>query len=163
METYINIHLDEGSSFDQLREAVLRFDRANARWTPRSVLGQDVMKDEVVAMEVDRIKGGKKGKYDVKGKGKDGRGKDGKGKGFGSYQNFQNYKGKGKFQGDFKGKSKDGKAKNDGKFGKGKFEKGKEKGKGKDYGKRAKARVKVGTIALRTSMAIRIGTGTTTE
>ena len=148
METYINIDLDEGSSFDQLREAVLRFDRANARWTPRSVLGQDVMKDEVVAMEVDRIKGGKKGKYDVKGKGKDG---------------SQNYKGKGKFQGDFKGKSKDGKAKNDGKFGKGKFEKGKEKGKGKDYGKRAKARVKVGTIALGTSMAIRIGTGTITE
>ena len=33
----------------------------------------------------------------------------------------------------------------------------------KDYGKRGKARVKVGTIALGTSMAIRIGTGTTTE
>ena len=140
LKTYINIHLDEGSSFDQLREAVLRFDRANTRWTPSSVLGQDVAKDEVVAMEVDRIKGGKKGKYDVKGKGKDGRGKDGKGKGFGGHQNFQNYKGKGKFQGDFKGKSKDGKGKNDGKFGKGKFEKGKEKGRGKDYGKDGKGK-----------------------
>ena len=37
LKTYINIHLDEGSSFDELREAVLRFDRANTRWTPSSV------------------------------------------------------------------------------------------------------------------------------
>ena len=140
LKTCINIHLDEGSSFDQLREAVLRFDRANTRWTPSSVLGQDVVKDEVVAMEVDRIKGGKKGKYDVKGKGKDARGKDGKGKGFGSYQNFQNYKGKGKSHGDFKGKGRDGKGKHEGKFGKGKFEKGKEKGKSKDSGKDGKGK-----------------------
>ena len=98
------------------------------------------MKDEVVATEVDRIKGGKKGKYDVKGKGKDARGKDGTRKGFGSYQNFQNYKGKGKSHGDFKGKGRDGKGKHEGKFGKGKFEKGKEKGKSKDSGEDGKGK-----------------------
>ena len=55
---YINVHLDEGASYDQLLEPVLRFDRATTRWNTSTVLGQD----EAVPMEVDRVqKGGKKG------------------------------------------------------------------------------------------------------
>jgi hypothetical protein len=69
LKTYINVHLDEGASFDTMREAVLRFDRATTKWTSTTVLGQD----DPTPMEVDRIKGKEKGK-----KGKNG--KDGKGK-----------------------------------------------------------------------------------
>ena len=90
LKTYINVHIDEGASYDQLRESVLRFDRATTRWNTSTVLGQD----EAVPMEVDRVqKGGKKG---GKSKGKEGKGvkgKDFKGKG---YQQFRGDYSKGK-------------------------------------------------------------------
>jgi len=121
LKTYINVHLDEGATFDQMREAVLRFDRATTKWTSSTVLGHD----EPTPMEVDRIKGKEKGK---KGKGgKDGKGKQGKSKGYGKEfgAGYQHGKGKGK---DSKGKGVSydgkGKGKNDdskGWKGKGKF------------------------------------------
>lgn len=135
LKTYINVHLDEGASFDAMREAVLRFDRATTKWTSTTGLGQD----DPTPMEVDRIKGKEKGK---KGKnGKDGKGKQGKSKGYGKDFNssFQQSKGKGKEQkGKGYGYDNKGKGKSDdlkGWKGKGKYNSpGKSAGRGKGYG-----------------------------
>lgn len=64
-----------------MRDAILRFDRSNTKFTSAAIFGHE-SKDEVVAMEVDSIKGkGKRKGKDFHGKGK----QDGKGKGYGAF------------------------------------------------------------------------------
>lgn len=126
LRTYLNVSISEKSTYAELREATLRYDRATVKWSESLALGAE---QDPQAMDVDRVKGDKgkeKGKKGKKGeqKGKQpssGKGKGSeKGKGYGgnqySYgQNFQ--------QGQSYGKGKD----------KGKHsEKGKNKGKGKE-------------------------------
>ena len=130
LKTYVNVHLDEGADYETLRDAVLRFDRSNTKWTSAAIFGNDP-KDEVVPMEIDRVKG----KSKSKGKGNDnGKGKgDGKGKGgsFSKGKFFDAGKGKQEGKGSYSSYGSYGNFSQG--YGKGKSEKGKgEKGKGKD-------------------------------
>ena len=118
MKTHLNITLNEGSSYNKIRESILAFDTATTKWNESAALSLSNVSpilsntDGPVPMEVDRVQKGKGGK-DQKGKGKDakskGKGKDDKGKG----------KSKG---GKFGGGAKEGKGKGakDNKGGKGK-------------------------------------------
>ena len=114
LRTHVSLQLNEGMTYTELRECLMKWDRAQQKWSHL------VNTQESVAMEIDRIEG--KGE---KGKGK-GKGKSEKGKGKG------------------KGKNDKGKAKGKGKWKGGAFsEKGKggwlqEKGSGKSKGKEGK-------------------------
>ena len=81
LRTHVSLQLSEGMSYGELRECLLKRDRAQQRW------GHLVANADAVPIEIDRVewKGGKKGDG-KKGGGKDGSqgkkgGKDGKGKG----------------------------------------------------------------------------------
>ena len=80
LKTYMQVTMKETTSYEDLREAALRFDQSTIRWTQSMSLGASVSNsDTAVPMEVDRIEKGKS--YGKKGKSKDGgKGKD-KGKG----------------------------------------------------------------------------------
>ena len=121
---HLTINVHEDSTYDEMREVLLRWDRSSQKWSSQIVTGgvahsnNSGPQDGPVPMEVDRVYSSGKGK-DVKGKdkgwGKSGKGKFGKGKdGFKGYQN---------------GKSA-------GKFGNNNFKGGRDdKGKGKQWGK----------------------------
>ena len=131
LKTYVNVHLDEGADYEKVRDAVLRFDRSNTKWTSAAIFGNEA-KDEVVAMEVDRVKGKSKSKgaSNEKGKGKG----DRKGKGGGIYSKGKFFdKGKGKQESKGLYISYGSYRKFSHGYGKGRSDKGKgEKGKGKD-------------------------------
>ena len=84
MKTHLNITLNEGSSYNKIRESILAFDTATTRWNESAALSFSGMSpmtlttDGPVPMEIDRVQKGKGGK-DPKGKGKDSKSK-GKGK-----------------------------------------------------------------------------------
>ena len=87
LKTFLQVTMKETTSYEELREAALRFDQSTIRWTHSMSLGASVSNaaDTAVPMDVDRVeKGkGKKGKSKDAGKGKDkGKGKQ-KGKSFG--------------------------------------------------------------------------------
>ena len=68
----------DNMSYEDLREATLRYDQCTIKWSQSMALGSSVSNDTSAPMEVDRIeKGkGKKGKTKSSGKGKDkGKGK----------------------------------------------------------------------------------------
>lgn len=69
LKAYVNVHLDEGADYEKVRDAVLRFDRSSTKWTSAAIFGNEA-KDEVVAMEVDRVKGRSKSKGASNEKGK---------------------------------------------------------------------------------------------
>ena len=88
MKTQLNLTLNEGSSYNKIREAIIAFDTATTKWNESGALTFSGMSPMTSAadpngpmpMEIDRIKGdGKKGK----GKGGKPSGKEGKGKGGG--------------------------------------------------------------------------------
>lgn len=100
MKIHLNLTLNEGSSYQKIREAIIAFDAATTKWneagagalafSSTSPIQQDY--SGVAPMEIDRLqqkgdgkKGKQKGKDDKgKGKGKSGKtnyGKEGKGKG----------------------------------------------------------------------------------
>ena len=126
LRTYLNVSLTDSTSYDELREQIVRYDQSTIRWSNSMALGSELPSGQVVdtsgPMDVDRISKGKdKGKQKGKGKSKD----KGKGKNNYTYQQ-QNQKGKGKGQTSTSSYSQQsGKA-----FGKGKG-KSKDKGGGK--------------------------------
>lgn len=74
LRTHVSLQLNEGMSYAELRECLMKWDRAQQKWSHL------VNTQEAVAMEIDRIEGkGDKGKSKGKGKGKYDKGK-GKGK-----------------------------------------------------------------------------------
>ena len=102
LRTHVSLQLSEGMSYGELRECLLKWDRAQQRW------GHLVANTDAAPMEIDRVewKGGKKGDGKKSGgkdggKGKKG-GKDGKGKSYGK---------KGEQKGKYGGKKGDGKGK----------------------------------------------------
>ena len=73
LKTYLQVTLKDGTSYEDLREAALRYDQSTIRWTQSMALGSAVAGDTAIPMEVDRVeKGkGKKGKQKGSPKGKD--------------------------------------------------------------------------------------------
>ena len=118
LKTFLNVNISDSSSYSELREAILRYDRANVRWTESMALGFEQEKSEAIPMDVDRIfKGkGKDGKGKNKGKGKKGKSDSkgsnvwdrgqGHGKGGAYSQQYDNKGSKGKGKGKEKGKDK---------------------------------------------------------
>eukprot|EP00435_Cladocopium_sp_Y103_P069117 s171_g32.t1 len=99
LRTHVNLKLSEGMTYQEEREVLLKYDRAQQRWSHL------VQTSEDTAMEIDRVqdKGkGKKGGKDGKGKGKGKKGKDEKEKSKGKSSSWNTGKGK---KGDGKGKS----------------------------------------------------------
>ena len=113
LKTHLNMALTDNAKYSDLREQVLKWDRAQAKWS--QWMGSH--ETDAQPMEIDRIEG--KGGWN-KGKGQKGKGKSNKG--------FQKGKGKG---GKSPGKSKDGKSKSWDKGGKSKGKMSNDKGKGK--------------------------------
>ena len=113
LRTHVSLQLNESMSYGELRECLLKWDRAQQRW------GHLVSNTDAAPMEIDQIrewKGGKKGdgkkgggKDFVKGK----KGKDGKGKSYGKKgeqkgkHGGKKGEGKGKGSWDSKGKGKE--------------------------------------------------------
>ena len=111
LKTHLSLSLKENSTYLELREEILRWDRAHQKWS-NLVSATDETSD-VKPMEIDRIQG--KGKTGDKGKGKSDKG---------------GQKGKSKQKGKDKGKSKNSNDKS-GYSGKGKSAQNPGKGKGK--------------------------------
>ena len=139
VKTHLTMSINDESTYDQMREVILRWERSSQKWSQQIVSGHSAhpkvgYHDDggQADMEVDRVKGKwekGKGKY---GNGQKGKGKESKGKGKG-YSGKDNGKfGGGKYGGKGgKSKGKEGKGKESG-WGKG--EKGR-KGKGQGGGK----------------------------
>ena len=111
MKSHLATILTEHATYAEIREAALRYERMQQKWTPSSLFSHEFggsrgSREEPIPMEVDRLGKGPKGK-DPKGKGRGNKGKDSKGKG--KWNN--NSKGKGDWNKDSKGKGKGGKDK----------------------------------------------------
>ena len=122
LKVHLNMALTDNAKYADLREQVLKWDRAQAKWS--QWMGSP--DNEAKPMEVDRVEG--RGGWNQKGKGQKGKGKSDKG--------FN--KGRNKGGGKNQGKSKDGKSKSWDKNGKSKGKqpqdnKGKGKGSGDKY------------------------------
>ena len=105
LKTHLNLNLTDTITYSELREAVLKWDKAQQRWSHLVVDDGGVL-----PMEIDRIKGKGKGKEEKgKGKSKDGKskckGKDSKGYGYGG-KSFDSKGGKGRGKQHDKGKGK---------------------------------------------------------
>ena len=111
LKTHRSLSLKERSTYLELREEILRWDRAHQKWS--NLVSTTDESSDVKPMEVDRIQG--KGKGHDKGKGKNDKG---------------NQKGKSKQKGKDKGKTKNNNDKG-GQSGKGKSVQNPGKGKGK--------------------------------
>ena len=111
LKTHLSLSLKENSTYSELREEILRWDRAHQKWSNLVSATDDT--SDVKPMEIDRIQG--KGKTGDKGKGKSDKG---------------GQKGKSKQKGKDKGKSKNSNDKS-GYSGKGKSTQNPGKGKGK--------------------------------
>ena len=139
LKTYLNMTIQDSTTYDALRESILQYDQATIKWSSTMALGSNsvVANDGPAPMEVDRIWKGKgqgkyKGKHD-KGKGDEkgwkGKGKsDNKGgKGFkGSWNNGGWNQGKGSWNQNSQNQNADGKSGKSSPKGKGKS--GKSKG-----------------------------------
>ena len=96
LRTHVSLQLSEGMTYVELREALLKYERAQQRWSHLLQTSEDA------AMEVDRVQDKGKGKTRGKdGKGKGKKGKDEKGKSKGKSGSWQSGKGK---KGENKGK-----------------------------------------------------------
>ena len=120
LKTWLQLRLTDSTSYNELRESILAFERSTTKWVDAMMPGGEMASGsgDAIPMEVDRVKGdGKfdKGKMKGKGKGKKGdwKGLKGhsKGKGYGSFAKGNHSEAKGKGKSD-KGKSK-GKSKTD--------------------------------------------------
>ena len=106
MKSHLATILTEHATYAEIREAALRYERMQQKWTPSSLFSHEFggsrgSREEPIPMEVDRLGKGPKGK------GRGNKGKDSKGKG--KWNN--NSKGKGDWNKDSKGKGKGGKDK----------------------------------------------------
>ena len=108
LKTHLSLNLKENCKYQELREEVLRWDRAHQKWSNLLQSSDDTTggsnNNETVPMEIDRIEGR-------------GRGKGGKGK---SKNDKGNAKGKSKSKSKDKGKGKNSSYDGGGKSGKGK-------------------------------------------
>ena len=144
LKTWLQLQVSETTTYNNVREHILAYERSTAKWTEQMVLGNDLSlnnsHDTSGPMEVDRVfdsKGKQKGK---KGKGKDqqkGKTKGkydsgkGKGSGFKGSPNWFTGKGQSQWSGHNAGKGSGGPSNFwDGKS-KGKGGKSKDKGKGR--------------------------------
>lgn len=91
LKVWLQLQITETTTYNQLRELVVAYERSTSRWTESMVLGADAVVDTSAPMEVDRIQQKGKGFKGKDGKGKGVKGKDGKGK--------DGFKGKGKTKG----------------------------------------------------------------
>eukprot|EP00435_Cladocopium_sp_Y103_P019344 s4186_g4.t1 len=80
LRTHLNLSISESTTFKELRENVLRWDRSQQKWA--GLLFSEDATSSATPMEVDRITSGKKGGKD-KGKGFSQKGQQQKGKGKG--------------------------------------------------------------------------------
>ena len=143
LKTYLQVSMRENMTYEELREATLRYDQCTIKWSQSMALGSSVSasNDTSGPMDVDRVeKGkGKKGKSKSSGKGKDkGKGKQKSksnekgfhsGKGYGNQQQQSSWNSKGNSWQNSSWNSGD----NSGKGGKSqKGGKSKDSGKGKD-------------------------------
>ena len=112
LKIHLNMTLNEGSSYQKIREAVLAFDTANTKWNESAELSFTSTTSPIqfsadpsglAPMEIDRVQKGDGKSKGMKGKG----GKDGKGKSKGGKED----KGKGKGKGKPLGGKPDGKGK----------------------------------------------------
>ena len=144
LKTYLQVSMRENMTYEELREATLRYDQCTIKWSQSMALGSSVSasNDTSGPMDVDRIeKGkGKKGKSKSNGKGKDkGKGKQKSksnekgfhsGKGYGNQQQQSSWNSKGN---PWQNSSWNSGGDNSGKGGKSqKGGKSKDSGKGKD-------------------------------
>lgn len=136
LKTHLQLTLREDTTYEQLRESIINYDQATIRWSSAMALGNTVPgQEDAVAMDVDRVDGGKGKKGKGKGKQSSWKGKgDSKGKGKDAYQSG-------------KGKSTDGKGKsmqwtaNQNSWNKG-WNKGKQSGKSDAKGGKASSKGK---------------------
>ena len=144
LKTYLQVSMRENMTYEELREATLRYDQCTIKWSQSMALGSSVSasNDTSGPMDVDRVeKGkGKKGKSKSGGKGKDkGKGKQKSksnekgfhsGKGYGNQQQQSSWNSKGN---SWQNSSWNSGGDNSGKGGKSqKGGKSKDSGKGKD-------------------------------
>lgn len=80
LKVWLQLQITETTTYNQLRELVVAYERSTSRWTESMVLGADAVVDTSAPMEVDRIQQKGKGFKGKDGKGKGVKGKDGKGK-----------------------------------------------------------------------------------
>ncbi len=119
LKTWLQLRLTDSTSYSELRESILAFERSTTKWVDAMMPGGEMASGsgDTAPMEVGRVKGdGKydKGKAKGKGKGKKGdwkghKGHQSKGKGYGNPAKGGNSEVKGKGKGDkpkSKGKSK---------------------------------------------------------
>ena len=130
LREYLQLTINEHTTYAQLKETMMGYDKACRAWTPETVLkslqGSSSNDQGPQPMEVDRIENRGKGKGKHKSKDK---GKNWWNYGSAGYSAFGRGRGRGKGRGN-KGKGR-GKAK------------GKSKNKGKDFGKKGKNKGKV--------------------
>ena len=64
LKTYLQVSLRDSTTYDELREAAIRYDQSTIRWTNAMALGSAVASpaDTAIPMDVDRIEKGGKGK-----------------------------------------------------------------------------------------------------
>ena len=119
LKTWLQLQVADSGKYTELREAIIKYDRATQKWSDTMILGGgDVAREEQLPtpMEVDRMeekgKGGSKGKGKQKGKQKgkdswhDGNWSKGKNSGKGKKGYDQKGKGRGKGDATYKGKGK---------------------------------------------------------
>lgn len=96
LKTWLQLRVTDATSYQELRDSILSFERSTTKWSDAMVLGSDLAasSSEAVPMEVDSVTGkGVKGKT----KGKDGKGgKTGDGKNQPQWFDYKGGKGKGK-------------------------------------------------------------------
>ncbi|CAE7834903.1 RE2 [Symbiodinium sp. CCMP2592] len=115
LRTHVSVNCSESATYEELREVILRYERATQKWTTQLVSGTTLPPagDGAVPMDVDMVKGkvGKdKGKGGWKHYNNNPKGKDNKGKGKDYSQYYQKGK-QGKGKGGYKGKDHKGKGK----------------------------------------------------
>ena len=96
LKTWLQLQVQDGTSYADLREHIVRYDKATLKWTDAMCLASEPS-HETVPMDVDRIEKGKKGKGKPKGMNNKGKQTKGDSKGDGKAK-FQSSKGKGSQQ-----------------------------------------------------------------
>ena len=79
LKTWLQLNMVETATYDELREAIIRYDQATLKWNHAMILHSDSTGGGPAPMEIDRIEKGK-GKQKGKGKGKSNAKGKGKGK-----------------------------------------------------------------------------------
>ena len=96
LKTWLQLQVQDGTSYADLREHIVRYDKATLKWTDAMCLASEPS-HETVPMDVDRIEKGKKGKGKSKGMNNKGKQTKGDSKGDGKVK-FQSSKAKGSQQ-----------------------------------------------------------------